>query len=107
MRKLFIIVAALFSILGIIFTILPLGTIALLPVGLALVFAFLAFKKSDNNQKKFPTLILIIAVLSLVVVIGKEVLMKDEVIADQQFDEKKIESKKEAQKDLEELEGLE
>lgn len=106
MRKLFFIVAALFAILGIIFTILPLGTIALLPVGLALVFALLAFKKSEDNQKKFPTLILIIVVLSLVVVIGKEVLVKDEVIADQQFDEKKIESKKEAQKDLEELEGL-
>lgn len=106
MRKLFFIVAALFAILGIIFTILPLGTIALLPVGLALVFALLAFKKSEDNQKKFPTLILIIAVLSLVVVIGKEVLVNDEVIADQQFDEKKIESKKEAQKDLEELEGL-
>ena len=37
----------------------------------------------------------------------KEILVKDEVVADKQFDQKKVESKIEAQKDLEELEGLE
>ncbi|MET0760492.1 MAG: hypothetical protein ABWZ56_08735 [Flavobacterium sp.] len=107
MRKLFVVLASIFVVLGIIFAILPLGTIAFFPVGMALILGYLAFKKSEDNRKKFPKLILIIAALTLVVVIGKEIFLKDEVLADKQFDEKKIESKKEAQKDLEELEGLE
>jgi hypothetical protein len=37
-------------------------------------------------------------------VVGKEFLTKDEVEVDKQFDVKKLESKKEAQKELEELE---
>lgn len=107
MRKLFIVLASFFTVLGIIFTILPLGTIALLPIVLALVFAFLVLKKSEASQKKFPILLLILSAVTLFVVIGREAFVKDEVIVDTQFDQKKIESKKEAQKDLEELEGLE
>ena len=44
--------------------------------------------------------------MSLSVVIGKELFTKDEVEVDKQFEEKKIESKKEAQQDLEQLEEL-
>lgn len=107
MRKLFIVLASFFAVLGIIFTILPLGMIALLPIGLALLFAFLVFIKSEASQKKFPILLLIISAITLLIVIGREAFVKNEVIVDTQFDQKKIESKKEAQKDLEELEGLE
>lgn len=107
MRKLFIVLASFFTVLGVVFTILPLGTIALLPLVLALIFAFIVFKKSETDQKKFPIMLLLIAGLTLLVVIGREAFIKDEVIVDTQFDQKKIESKKEAQKDLENLEGLE
>ena len=104
MRKLFFYLAIFFSVLGIAFAVLPLGTIALLPIGLALIFSFLSFKKSEKNQKKIPKLLLIVSALTLLVVVGKEVFIKDEVIIDKQFDQNKIESKKDAVKELEGLE---
>ena len=106
MRKLFLVIACVFTTLSIVFAFLPLGTLALMPVGIALVFGFLALKKSDEKQRKLVKLLLLFSFLSLVVVIGKELFTKDEVEVDKQFEEKKIESKKEAQQDLEELEGL-
>lgn len=104
MRKLFIVLAVIFAILGIVFAVLPLGTLALLPIGLALIFGFIALIKSDINQKNMPKWILIASGLTLIAVIGKETLIKDEVAKDVQFEEKKIESKKEDMKDLEGLE---
>jgi hypothetical protein len=106
MRKLFLVIASVFTTLSIVFAFLPLGTLALIPVGIALGFGFLALKKSDDKQGKFVKLLLLLSFLSLLVVIGKEVFTKDELEVDQQFEEKKIESKKEAQQDLEQLEEL-
>lgn len=104
MRKLFVVLAVIFTILGIVFAFLPLGTLALLPVGLGLIFGLIAFIQSDINQKNVPKWILIVAGVTLIVVIGKETLIKDEVAKDVQFEQKKIESKKEDLKDLEDLE---
>ena len=42
--------------------------------------------------------------ITLIVVIGKASLIKDEVAKDEQFEQKKIESKQEDLKDLEDLE---
>lgn len=106
MRKLFLIIASIFTALSIVFAYLPLGTLALIPIGIAILFGILALKKSDLKQQKVVKVILIFAVLSLVYVVGKEVFTKDEVVIDKQFDTKKVESEKEAKKDLEDLEGL-
>lgn len=107
MRKLFLILAILFGVLGIAFTILPMDTLAFLPIGLTIVFGLLTLKKSEENQKKVPQIILSIAALCSVVVLGKTLLIKDEVATDTQFEQQKIETKQEAKKELEELEGLE
>ena len=104
MRKLFIVLAIVFAILGIVFAVLPLGTLALLPVGLALIFAFIAFIQSDINQKSLPKWILVVAGLTLIIVIGKVSLVEDEVAKDEQFEQKKVESKLEDLKDLEDIE---
>ena len=104
MRKLFIVLAIVFAILGIVFAVLPLGTLALLPVGLALIFAFTAFIQSDINQKSLPKWILIVVGLTLIIVIGKVTLVEDEVAKDEQFEQKKVESKLEDLKDLEDIE---
>jgi energy-coupling factor transporter transmembrane protein EcfT len=106
MRKLFLVLASIFTTLSIVFAFLPLGTLALIPIGIAILFGFLALKKSDLKQRKAIKVILLFAILSLVVVVGKEIFMKDEVEVDKQFDTKKSESKKEAKKDLEELDDL-
>ena len=104
MRQLFLVIASIFTVLSVVFAFLPLGTLALIPVGVALLFGFLALKKSDAKQAKWVKVLLVVSVLSLVFVVGKEFLTKDEVQVDQQFDAKKVESKKEAQKELEGLE---
>lgn len=106
MRKVFIILAVLFVLIGIVFVILPMGTMGVLPTGLALIFSGLAFYISEAAARKFPKWLLIISALLLVIVIAKA-MMPDEVAADTEFEQKKIESKTEDLKDLEELEGLE
>ncbi|NNT70778.1 hypothetical protein HKT18_00985 [Flavobacterium sp. IMCC34852] len=107
MRKLFLILTVIFSALGIAFTILPMDTLAFLPIGLALIFGLLTLKKSEESEKKFPKILLVIGALCSLVVIGKTLLIEDEIATDTQFEQQKIETKQEAQKELEELEGLE
>ena len=104
MRKLFIILAAVFAVVGLIFAILPMGSIAFLPIILAIVLALVAMWKSNDNQKKIPKWILIIALAILVLVTVKVVFVKDKVVVDQQFIQENVDSKEEAQQELEGLE---
>jgi uncharacterized membrane protein (GlpM family) len=103
MRKAFIIIASIFAVIGVIFTFLPLGTIPLFPIAIAIITSLIAFKLSTVDKKRFPRIILLISIISFLVVIGKAVLIKDKVVLDQQFEIKKEESKKE---DIKDLEGL-
>jgi membrane-bound ClpP family serine protease len=103
MRKFLLITAIIFAILGIIFAVLPLGTIAFLPIIIAIIASLLAFYKSSQELKKLPRIILIISSITLLVVVAKVVLIKDKVATDKQFEIKKEESKKEDMKDLEGL----
>jgi hypothetical protein len=107
MRRTYIILGTFFAILSILFALFPLGTLAIIPIVLAIVFSFLAFSKSEIDQKKFPKWLLIISGVCLLIVIAKEVLIKDEVAVDQKFENVKKENKKEAEKELEDLEGME
>ena len=100
MKKIVFVMARVFTFLSVLFAILPLGTLALIPIGIALIFGLLAIKKSEANQTKWIKIVLAITVLSLVFVIGKEVFTKDEVQVDQQFNATKEASKQEAQKEL-------
>lgn len=104
MRKLFIILAAVFAVVGLIFAILPMGSIAFLPIILAIVLALVAMWKSNDNQKKIPKWILVIALAILVLVTVKVVFVKDKVVVDQQFIQENVDSKEEAQQELEGLE---
>jgi hypothetical protein len=98
MRKLLVVLAIIFTALAIIFSALPLDTIAFLPIGLLLL------KKSAVNQKKLPNILLLLCVVSSLFVLGKTLLMKDQVVKDTQFEKEKMETKKEAKKELEDLE---
>ena len=106
MRKLLIILSIIFAIAGIIFTILPMGTIAFLPVSIAIISSVLAIVKSGATQKTFPKILLLCAIVIFLADVAKDVLFKDKVSVDQQFIQEKQDSKQEAQKELEELEGL-
>lgn len=104
MRKLFLVLAIVFTVLAIVFGVLPLDTIAFLPIGIALIFCLLLLKKSDETQKKLPKILLFLCALSSVYVLGKTILIKDEVVQDVQFEQQKIETKQEAKQELEDLE---
>ena len=103
LTKALIVLAFIFAILGIVFVILPMGTLGVLPVGLSLLFAGLAYAKSDASNRNVPKWLIIVAGLTLVIVMVRA-MMPDEVEQDVQFEQKKIESK---QEDLQDLEGLE
>lgn len=81
------------------------GTIAFMPIGLALVFCLLLLKKSEENQSKIPTLLLTLSALCSLIVLIKVVFVKDEVNVDKKFEQQKVETKIEAKKELEELEN--
>ncbi|MCF6131177.1 hypothetical protein [Flavobacterium wongokense] len=104
MRKLFLFLACFFSALALVFALMPMDTIAFLPIGLAFVFCLLLLKKSTGNQKRLPQILLFICALSSVFVLGKTLLIKDEVEKDAQFEQQKIETKQEAKQELENLE---
>jgi len=103
MRKVFIITSVFFAVIGIVFTILPLGTIAFLPIGITFILSVISIQQSKSNQKKLPKLILFISALTFLVVIGKVVFVKDVIVPDKQFEQNKIEQKKE---DIKDLQGL-
>ncbi len=104
MRKAFIVLSFIFALLGVVFVILPMGTLGLLPVGLSLVFGGLAYTKSQANDRSVPKYLLIAGGILLVAVIVR-VMMPDEVAKDTELEQHKIESKQEDLKDLEELEA--
>ena len=104
MRKLLVILAIIFTALAILFSALPLDTIAFLPIGLGILFCLLLLKKSNANQKKLPNVLLLLCVVASLFVLGKMLLIKDEVVKDAQFEKEKIETKIEAKKELEDLE---
>ena len=104
MRKASLILAIVFTALSMIFAALPLDTLALAPIGPALIFIFIAFKKSEINQRKLPKRLFIITYICAAVVLGKTFLVKDKVAVDSKFEQEKMETKKEAKKDLEDLE---
>ena len=106
MRKLLIALTIFFTLIGIVFTVLPMGTMAVLPMGIALVLAVLAFLKSDKDQKGMSKYLLIFTVIVLVFIVGKVVFIQDKVAEDTQFEETKTESVNEAIEELDELDEL-
>lgn len=81
------------------------GTIAFLPIGLALAFSLLLIKKSDEDKRKLPSMLLTLSAVCSLVVLLKVVFIKDKVEKDATFEQQKIETKIEAKKELEELEN--
>lgn len=107
MRKLLITISIIFIVLGIIFTILPMEKFGLLAAFVALILSVLAYKKSDINNTNFPKYLSMIAVAILFSATFFAFFTESEKVEiDQKFEQQKIESVKQDQKDLEDLEGL-
>ena len=86
MRKFLIISAVIFGLLGIVFTILPLGTIAFLPIGITFILSGIAIQKSKNSQRSLPKIILFISALTFLVLIGKDIFIKNVIKTDKQIE---------------------
>lgn len=105
MKNIVIALAIVFAVIGLVFTILPMGTLALLPDGIALALSVLALflAKGHRRFKTLSWVILAISAIAFLFVIGKSLLVKDKVAADKQFEQRKEQSEKEDLKDLENL----
>ncbi len=106
MRKLLITLTLVFTIIGVVFTILPMGTMAVLPMGIALVLAVFAFLNAKEEQKPMSKYLLIFTVIVLLFILGKVLFIQDKVAEDVQFEETKTESIDEAIDELEALDEL-
>ncbi len=104
MRIIFVILASVGILLGVLFVILPMGSIAIVPSVVAVLFAYLALNKSSDSHKNFPKILMVIASLLIVVGVSKHFFIKTEIAKDNSFEERVDDSQKEA---IEELESLE
>jgi hypothetical protein len=107
MRKVLLILAYIMTALALVFSIVPMDTLAFLPIGIALLCSLVVLKKSTDSNRMIPKVLLTISVLCSLFVLGKMLLIKDEVAKDVQFEQHKVQENNAAKKELEEIEGLE
>ena len=106
MRK-FCITLGLFSaIIAVILSVLPLSNLAFIPAIVALVFGFVSFYLSNNNEKskKIIQYLFILSIISLLTASYKLVTSNSELANTKELEEKEIESEEEALNDLENIE---
>ena len=107
MRIIFISIAAIAAFFGVIMTILPFGTIGILPGIVALATGLTSFYIS-KKQLKPKKLSLLFAIIGVLVILGsgsKSLWVKDEIAVDKEFLQKEEQSKEEAIDDLKEIEN--
>lgn len=107
MRTLLIILAGISAFIGLIITILPFGTIGILPGVGAILLGLVAYLVSKKKQQPHK-LSLVFMAIGVLVTIGsgtKTLWVKDEIAVDKTFEKKEEQHKKEAIKELNELES--
>ena len=116
MRKLFIILGLITSIIAVVLAALPLFNIAFIPAIAALIFGCIAFylSKQQNESKKIIQLIFLLTIIALSFATYKAVFSETEVGDTekleervQQAEENAIEELEDLDLDIEELDGLE
>ncbi len=104
MRLLLIILSTILAILGVAMSILPFGSIALIPIILSFALGLIAFKMA-NKEGKSVTVIKVIFFL-IIIAVGLTIyntLQPNEIIEDSES----IEKEKISDEDMEELESIE
>lgn len=105
MRILVTTLAVLAAIIGLILSILPFGTIALIPVIIAFILCFLAYKMAQkaNANTKFVKVLFLVTIIAFALSIYR--IAFDENVVENDIET--IEKEKQSQEDaLEELEDL-
>ena len=105
MKTIYLIAAIAFGIIGIAMTVLPFGELALIPLGTALIGAFLLYRseKNQGGSTRWARLILVVLVLAAAVS-SFRALTDTNVVDETNMQEREDKSKEEA---IEELEGIE
>ena len=107
MKTIFNVLAIVFLALGLAFTILPLGTIAFLPVGIALFFAAVALFIAKEGGKKLSFALLVVSFALGLAVVVKNVFIADTVAIETEEELlKRDQSEQENMMELEELDSL-
>lgn len=100
----FSIIGLLFGLLGLALSLLPLGTIDLIPAIIGLLFGAVCYilTKESGQQRKLVYSVIIISVVAIFISLFTLLFMENKLAEDVKFEEKMEQSEKDATDDLEE-----
>ena len=106
--KLFVIVGFFSAMIGLVLSFLPISNLAIFPAIFGFVLSIVAYMslKKKKLSFSFPKIVMALSVLVLLISVGKNFLIENEVEEDTAFVEEAVRSEKEAVKELEALEEL-
>jgi tellurite resistance protein TehA-like permease len=105
MRKLFIVLGIIASVLTLILSVLPVSNLAYFPAIVALVFGLIAYYLSNKNSQSVKTvqLVFLLTIIALSITIYKSVFDTVEVGNTEELEKKVEESQEKAIEELEDL----
>lgn len=105
MKKIFIILGFIASLLAIILSVLPISNLSVIPAVAAFIFALIAFylSKKSGQVKKIIPFVFILTLVSLTITAYKAIFNKAEITDTQELEHKEAESKEDAIDELETL----
>lgn len=107
MKLLFSILGLISSILAVVLAILPMEKIALAPAIAAFLFGLVALYLSKNDNKKLIKFIFFVAIISLVIITYKSIFSgESEITTDESFIEQNKQSEEKAIEELDDLQEL-
>lgn len=91
--------------LGLLFSFLPISNLAILPATFGLILGLIAYLSAKKQQLNFSfaRTVVLLSLLAIIISMGKQLLMEDEVKADTEFIQKEQQSEEDAVKELDEL----
>lgn len=105
MRLVLIVLGLLSALLAIVLSILPFGSIAIIPIVLAFVFGFIAFKasKKEGQNTRIIKFIFLVTIIALCITIYRSIFDENIVEDDIETIQNEEESLEDAKKELEDL----
>jgi tellurite resistance protein TehA-like permease len=105
MRKLFIVLGIIASVLALVLSVLPLSNLAYFPAIAALIFGLIAFYISNKNSQSVKTvqLVFLLTIIALSISIYKSIFNTVEVGNTEELEVREQQSEEEAIEELEDL----
>lgn len=105
MRALLIIIAIITTIVALALAILPFGNLALIPIGIALIFTFLAMKQlqKDGKSTGIIKIVFLAIIIALSLTLYRSLFTTNEVLETEQTIKNEKQSEEDAIKELEDI----